>query len=261
MNKEQLLAAYDAHLREDGELGGAHSAERHGPVVWAEFSHGGFVTYRTLGGLVGPELDRLIGDTVAHFRDETSVKSFEWKTRGHDAPADLGERLVAHGLVEEEVETVMLGEAQLLALDVDLPEGVVVRRIGDGHDARVDVERMVALQDSVFDHEGPSVASVLEEILLGDNEYWIAEFDGQVVSAGRLQPVRGTPFAGLWGGCTDPDWRGRGIYRALVSARARSALDRGIRFMHSDCTAMSRPILERSGLVAVTTTTPYVWTR
>ena len=52
-----------------------------------------------------------------------------------------------------------------------------------------------------------------------------------------------------------------GIYRALVSARAASAVERGIRFIHSDSTDMSRPILERSGLQAVTTTTPYVWTR
>jgi hypothetical protein len=47
----------------------------------------------------------------------------------------------------------------------------------------------------------------------------------------------------------------------LVSARARSALARGFRYIQSDCTPMSRPILERSGLLAVTTTTPYIWTR
>ena len=63
------------------------------------------------------------------------------------------------------------------------------------------------------------------------------------------------------GGATDPDWRGRGLYRALTAARARSALARGVRYLHSDCTEMSRPILERAGLVAVTTTTPYVWHR
>ena len=49
--------------------------------------------------------------------------------------------------------------------------------------------------------------------------------------------------------------------RLHTSARARSALGRGVRYLHSDCTAMSRPILERSGLVAVTTTTPYLWRR
>ena len=79
--------------------------------------------------------------------------------------------------------------------------------------------------------------------------------------AGRLQVVPGTDFAGIWGGSTLPEYRGRGIYRALVSARARSAVDLGVRYLHSDSTDMSRPILERSGLVPVTTTTPYVWTR
>ena len=82
-----------------------------------------------------------------------------------------------------------------------------------------------------------------------------------VVAAGSLDVVRGTEFAGLWGGGVLPEWRGRGIYRALVAARARAAVELGVRYMHSDCTAMSRPILERSGLVPVTTTTPYVWTR
>lgn len=42
---------------------------------------------------------------------------------------------------------------------------------------------------------------------------------------------------------------------------ARSAIHGGVKYLHSDCTAMSRPILERSGLTAVTTTTPYNWHR
>ena len=33
------------------------------------------------------------------------------------------------------------------------------------------------------------------------------------------------------------------------------------RYLQSDCTEMSRPILERSGLSRVTTTTPFVWQR
>ena len=90
---------------------------------------------------------------------------------------------------------------------------------------------------------------------------WFAEVGDQVVGAGTLDIVRGTEFAGLWGGGVLAAYRGRGIYAALVSVRARAAVERGVRFMHSDCTAMSRPILERSGLVAVTTTTPYEWKR
>ena len=264
MTDADLLRAYDDQLRREGEVGHADDVVRHGPLLWAVFDHGGFVTYRDLDGLEGDALDRLIDETVAHFRDDTEVASFEWKTRGHDQPADLGERLVARGLVAEPLETVMIGEAALLAVDVPLPEGVVVRRAGDGGDLRGDVARMLAAQEAVFGGgRGPGVDSALADLAGGDSEYWLAEIEetGQVVAAGRLTVVPGTTFAGVWGGSTLPGWRGRGIYRALVAARAKAALARGVRLINSDCTDMSRPILERSGLVAVTTTTPYVWTR
>ncbi|HEX5916913.1 MAG TPA: GNAT family N-acetyltransferase [Nocardioides sp.] len=266
MTTDGLLAAYDAQLRTDAEMARAHEVVREGPLLWGVFDHGGFVSYRDLDGIEGGALDALIERTVAHYRDDTDVAAFEWKSRGHDRPADLGDRLVAHGLVAEPQETVMIGEASLLAVDVplaDTPEGpVVVRRLEPGPTALDDVTRMLDAQESVFGTgRGPSVGSALSELESGSSELWVAEVGDRVVCGGRLTPVEGTEFAGIWGGSTLPEFRGRGIYRALVAARARSALARGIRFIHSDCTDMSRPILERSGLRAVTTTTPYVWTR
>ncbi|MDR7253449.1 GNAT superfamily N-acetyltransferase [Nocardioides sp. BE266] len=262
MTDDHLLAAYDDQLRREGEVGQVDGVVSHGPLMWAVFDHGGFVTYRDLGGLDGADLDALIEETIAYFRDDTEVASFEWKSRGHDLPADLGDRLVAHGFEAEPRETVMIGEATLLAVDVPLAGGIVVRQAGDGADLRDDVTRMLAMQGSVFGSgRGPSVESSLADLEGGDTELWLAEVDGQVVCAGRLAVVPGTEFAGIWGGSTLPEFRGRGIYRALVTARARSAVARGVRYINSDCTDMSRPILERSGLRAVTTTTPYVWTR
>lgn len=257
-----LLSAYDDQLRGPGEVPGSVECQRHGPVLWVHLPHAGFVTYRDLGELVGEGLDRLIEDTVRHFRDDTGYAAFEWKTRGHDAPEDLVARLVAHGFVAEPAETVMAGEAADLVTDVPLPEGVVVRRAGEGGDLEDDARRLLAMQASVFgDDRGPRLEDVLREVAAGEDEYWLAEYDGAVVSGGRLTPVPGTEFAGIWGGATLPAWRGKGIYRAMTSARARSALDRGIRYLQSDSTEMSCPILERAGLVAITTTTPYLWTR
>jgi predicted GNAT family acetyltransferase len=92
-------------------------------------------------------------------------------------------------------------------------------------------------------------------------ELWVAEAEGQIVCAGRLEPVEGTDFAGIWGGATLEAWRGQGIYRALTAARARSALAAGKTLIHSDSTEYSRPILERSGFLKVSTTTPYHWRR
>lgn len=258
VSANDLLEAYDEQLRREGEVGRADDVVELGPLMLATFEHGGFVTYRTL---VGHDVDTLVSGAIVHFRDRTDVESFEWKTRGHDWPADLGDRLVAHGLVAEPAETVMIGEASALAVPVDVP-GVTVRRVGDTGDVRRDVQAMLALQGAVFGTgRGPSLESSLAALEAGDSEMWLAEVDGAVVCAGRLQVVPGTEFAGIWGGATAPEHRGRGIYRALVAARAGSAIERGVRYIHSDCTEMSRPILQRSGLLPVTTTTPYVWTR
>ena len=89
---------------------------------------------------------------------------------------------------------------------------------------------------------------------------FVAEAETQVVSAAWLTIKPGTGFAGLWGGATLPGWRGRGVYRALVAQRAKLAASRGVRYLQVDASDESRPILSRLGLVAVTTTTPYVWT-
>jgi len=256
-----LLRAYDDQLRTDAETAHAAWAERRGPLRLAVFPGGyGFVSYRDLDGVRADAIDELVGSVLAHFEADPAITTVEWKTRGHDRAPGLLEALAAHGFVADEPESIMLGEAALLTAEVPLPEGVVVRRATD----EADVRAMSAMQDEVFgDPVSIARADDLVERLSGDDgtEYWIAEADGRIVSAGRLQPVAASDFAGIWGGSTREEWRGRGIYRALTAARARSAIAMGKRYLHSDSTEFSRPILERSGLVKVSTTTPYLWRR
>ncbi|NHN57247.1 GNAT family N-acetyltransferase [Calidifontibacter sp. DB0510] len=255
-----LLHVYDSQLREAAEVSHCSSVERRGPLWWGVSADGGFVTSGRLS-VAEAELERLVDATIAHFRDDTRVAEFEWKTRGHD-PADVRPLLTARGFAAEEVETVMMGSVEHLTADVGLPDGVVVRQAGVGGDLGYDVRRAAGMQVAVFGG-GPDWRSTLDHLRKGAGrvELWLAEAGDQVVSAGRIDFVEGTECAGLWGGATLADWRGRGIYRALTAARARSAASRGVRYVQSDCTAMSRPILERSGLVKVTTTTPYIWRR
>jgi GNAT superfamily N-acetyltransferase len=89
-----------------------------------------------------------------------------------------------------------------------------------------------------------------------------AEADGDVVSAAWMtffQPGADS-FARLLGGSTLPQWRGRGIYRALVAARAQRAAARGVGYLQVDASDDRAPILRRLGFRAVSTTTTYVWT-
>ncbi|MFW5469201.1 GNAT family N-acetyltransferase [Knoellia sp. CPCC 206435] len=262
-----LLAAYDAQLRREAEVPSALSCTEVGPLLLATYVGGrGFITYRTLEVDGRPATAESVHDLVEavleHYRAQPEVLKVEWKTRGHDRAPGLHEALVGSGFEPEEAESVMVGDAALLAGDVELPEGVTVRQVRE----ETEVRAMLAMQAEVFE-EDPDDARAHDEELLhrlrtrDDLELWVAEVDGQVVSAGRLEPVEGTEFAGVWGGATRPEFRGRGIYRALTAARARSAIRHGKRFIHSDSTEFSRPILERSGLLKVTTTTPYLWKR
>ena len=262
-----LLAAYDDQLRRDAEVQSATTREELGPLLLATYLGGrGFITYRSLDVDDAPASEasvrRLVEQARAHFEAMPGVRRVEWKTRGHDHAPGLHDALVSHGFHPDEPESVMVGEASLLAVEVELPPGVVVRRVTEEGDVR----RMLAMQAEVFG-ESPELEREMAEQVLhrlrsrDDMELWVAQVGDEVVSAGRLEPVEGSEFAGIWGGATRPEWRGRGIYRALTAARARSAIAHGKRYVNSDSTEFSRPILERSGLVKVTTTTPYEWQR
>ena len=257
----EYLEAYDRQLRTDAETPGAIAVQRLGPLRLVTFAGGrGFVTYQDLGGAGAVRIAGWVGEALAYYRADAAITQVEWKTRGHDRAPGLHDALVSSGFVPDEPESIMIGEARRLAVDVALPGGVGLREVR----SEPDVRAMCAMQAEVFgdpDGEGRADA-VLRRLARGDGvQLWVAEADGQIVSAGRLEPVAGTEFAGIWGGATRPQWRGRGIYRALTAARARSALALGKRLMHSDSTEFSRPILERAGLVKVSTTTPYMWRR
>ena len=159
----------------------------------------------------------------------------------------------------------MIGEARLLQASAGTASGgVVVRRAGsDGIDIEADIAGVAQIHATVFGRPVDDQADTLRRALSrGDSDQvWLAEADGRVVSAGRLALVAGTRFAGLFGGATLPQWRRRGVYRQLTAARAAAALKLGADLLYAECTAFSRPILARAGLVAVTTTTPYLWRR
>ena len=254
-----LLGAYDAQLRAHvhNRLPDSIRVERDGPLLRTlGFGDRGMVEYRDLDGLDGGELDELIARQVRIFAERG--ESFEWKLHGHDLPVDLPERLRAAGFVPEEMETVVIAPVSAIGIEASVPNGVVVREVSEPlHLARIaELEQAIWGEDHgwVVDHLGEERAADPDGLRI-----FIAEAGDVVVCAGWVRFPSGTEFATLWGGGTLPAWRGRGIYRALVARRARLAAERGCRYLEVDASDDSRPILERLGFVAVTTTTPYVW--
>ena len=257
----ELLRAYDEQLRTDAETPSAISVDRFGPLRLVTFGGGrGFVTYRDLGGADAEAIRRLVPEVLNHYQANPEISRVEWKTRGHDHAPGLHDALLENGFSPDEPESIMIGAARDLVVNVPLPADVTLRRVA----SEPDVRAMTRMEAEVFgDSDSEEVAdALLNRLSRGDGmELWVAEVEGQVICAGRLEPVPGTEFAGIWGGATRELWRRRGIYRALTAARARSAIRMGKRLINSDSTEYSRPILERSGLVKVSTTTPYRWHR
>ena len=263
---DQLLKAYDQQLRTDAETPSAVSVARLRSLRLVTFPGGrGFVTYPHPEGVEADGMAQLVEPALDHYRSDAEIVRVEWKSRGHDRTPGLHEALLAQGFTPDESESIMIGQASYLDVDIPLPPGVTLRQVTE----EADVRAMAEMQDAAFgstmaeDVTGALMRRISLEAARGHDlmQLWVAESNGQVISAGRLEPVAGTEFAGIWGGATLEAWRGQGIYRALTAARARSALALGKVYIHSDSTEYSRPILERSGFVKVSTTTPYMWRR
>jgi ribosomal protein S18 acetylase RimI-like enzyme len=232
--------------------------ERDGPIVrFVDLDQRGFVTYVDLDGLTGPALDALI----ARQRDFFAARGegVEWKLHAHDVPPDLPDRLKAAGFSPEDEETVLVGLAgPLAAAPVEDVEGVRLREVT----ARADLDRIMAMEFEVWGVDRSWQAEALELEIAADPELItvvVAEAGDSVVCAGWVRYVEGTDFATLWGGATHPAFRKRGIYRAVLAHRARLAVARGKTYLQVDASDDSRPILQRLGFVALTTTTPYVF--
>jgi GNAT superfamily N-acetyltransferase len=260
MDIADLRARYDAQLRTvvPDPLPEGLRVERDGPLLRITGYGSGGIGYRDLAGTEGAELDELIARQVRVFAERG--EAFEWKLHGHDRPADLTERLLAQGFVPEDLETVVIAPVAEIAGEVTPPDRVSVREVS----ARRDLERIGAMEDAIW-HDGRTgwLADSLEAERAADPDAMtiaVAESADEFVCAGWVRFVSETDFATLWGGGTLPEWRRRGIYHALVAYRANLAAARGFRFLQVDASSESRPILQRMGFVAVTTTTPYIWT-
>ncbi|MFJ3839538.1 GNAT family N-acetyltransferase [Streptomyces sp. NPDC090054] len=265
MDREELSAVralYDAQMRRDAVPDvAAARVERVGPVVRQTMPGLGW------NGVLWSDLDEGTADAaiaaqVAFFaaRGDTGAGTeFEWKWYSHDRPADLGERLRAAGFVPEPAETLLVARtAALAALPVEPPEGVTLRVVKDG----AGVDLMMEVHRRAFGTERPSIRETLLRLLRdepGTVEAVVAMAGDEPVSAARMEMRPGSSFAGLWGGGTDPRWRGRGIYRLLVAHRALVAAERGIPYLQVDASDDSRPILERLGFAVLGATVPYVW--
>ncbi|WP_030676579.1 GNAT family N-acetyltransferase [Streptomyces sp. NRRL B-1347] len=257
MDSTEALAAYDKQIRQN--------LDPDGPGVRVERADG---VVRRVGsaahdwnGVLWSDLDQDTADAAiaAQVRLFGGLgREFEWKLYSHDLPADLPKRLLDAGFTAEPAETLMVTEVDALPLDAAVPEGIELVPVTDEAGVRL----MVAAHDRAFGSDGAALGrQVLDQLTTAPDTLAVvvAMAGDEPVSSARIEFRPGTDFAGLWGGGTVAEWRGRGVYRSLIAHRARIAAARGVRYLQVDASSESRPILRRLGFTELATTTPYVY--
>jgi ribosomal protein S18 acetylase RimI-like enzyme len=251
------LTQFDAQVRQGTQADEAGAViESDGTLVRWLAPDGQGASCITWSRLTAQDADAVIAEQIEFFRHRG--EQFEWKLYDYDQPADLAARLLVAGFVTDAEELVMVAEAAEVTAEVPLPAGITVREMTD----EAGVGLVVDVHERVFGVEEPRLRRSLVARLsdsLASLGLVIAFAGAEPIAAARVEFPAGSDFAGLWGGGTLAEWRGRGLYRALVAARARLAVARGYRYLQVDALPTSQPILTRLGFTALARTTPYIW--
>jgi hypothetical protein len=191
-----------------------------------------------------------VEETVEEVRDllrRLDRPTSSWEVSSSATPTDLVARLERLGLERDR-------EFHVVAMVLDEPppappDGFEVRPVATADD----YVAALRVQHVAFGTPADAQERELEDAARNfelwesspDSALYLARLDGEPVAAGRA--TFADAGAVLNGGATLPAARGRGAYRALVSARWEEAVRRGTPALITQAGAMSRPILRRLG--------------
>ncbi len=226
----------------------------HHVIIWSE--------------LTGETADAIIDREIQ--RHQALGVTFEWKVYSHDQPPDLKDRLANRGLEIGDQESVMILDLAGRQSWIEPPSANHKSQIENPKSA-VHVEcvqtstQVVVFKEVAEEVFGGDWSFTANQLLAAINRQdithrgYIGYLNDTAASVGRLYVHPESWFAGLYGGGTRPDFRGWGVYRATVAARARDAIKWGAKYLMVDARETSRAILERMGFEKVGETWPCVF--
>jgi hypothetical protein len=202
------------------------------------------------------ELDDVVQHEIT--RAETRKYTLEWKSYGHDRPANLKDRLLAAGFESGPVESLMvlsLSEHALAAFDAPACD---IRRIRTVQQLDDVAEILHQLGQTSIDEELQRYAYALDNT--PDQMCLYAAYaDDRPAACGRIEFKETCEFAYLFGGKTKSTHRNRGLYTALVAERLKEAIKRDRKYILVDALPTSEPILRKRGFQFLTHTQPMMY--
>jgi GNAT superfamily N-acetyltransferase len=247
MDKEQIIALYTQDQRIEVEYPtlrreAAGEVVRH---VNKDTDGEGAVLYTRLDE---SEVEKTIREQIAYYQG--IGQGFEWKVYDYDSPPDLKERLAAQGFEVEDQDAIMVLDLEEAPEALFRPASPKVTRISEPEG----IEDVVALENEVWDDDYSDLGRSLAYLLANYPHVlsvYVAYVEGIAASTGWVIFSDGSVFGSLWGGSTLSQYRGQGLYTALLATRAQEAREREVRYLTVDASPMSRPILEKFGFQVI----------
>ena len=251
---DDILALYEEHQRKNVNYYGMRR-ERTADVVRLvdQSDWQGMITWSRLDE---SNADRVIEEQIGYYQG--LGQTFEWKLYTHDTPADLKERLIAHGFEVEEAETIMALDLDKAPAHLLEPVTADIRRVTDV----AGLGPVVEVMNKVWDEDHSGLLTFLGDELVNHGDYlsiYVAYAGGVPASVAWIRFIEDSLFAELLGGSTLVEYRKQGLYTALLALRAQEALSRGVRFLSIDASAMSAPIVAKYGFEPLTVSYPCNW--
>ncbi len=201
------------------------------------------------------ETERVINGEIEFF--EKLGLEFEWKVYSHDQPKGLLAELGCRGFRIGEEEALVIGDLRETrpGLERSATPGIRVSPVVDEQG----VTDYIAVESTLW----PESKKMRDQLLAmlkepeQRNIAFVAYEEEKPIGCGRVTIPRESRFAGLWGGAVLPDFRGKGVYRALLSARINhvSRFD-SVQYLRVDALPTTRPILEKYGFRQISSTWP-----
>jgi GNAT superfamily N-acetyltransferase len=207
--------------------------------------------------LAPDEADRTISASLALMRAKGVPGS--WHVGPSMRPADIGDRLIAHGFVDGGAEPGMavdLGQPP----EVPTPPGITLERIGDAAGLAA-YAGVLALGFGEGEKEARWAAEVFGRIGLGDDAPWrhyMGRIAGQPVATASLFFAAGV--AGIYFVSTAPEYRRRGIGAWITRAVLVEAHSLGHRTGVLGSSPLGYHVYQRLGFEEVCAIRIYEWT-
>jgi len=217
-----------------------------------------------------PALNAVMGANLTPGNADEAIKAviarysarnlpIKWYDVSLSSPANLAQRLKAHGFVPEGGWPGMAIDLAVLNGDLNSPPGLVIKRVWD-------IETLMICQDifatgfGIPDHAKERWLDQVMSVGFSNQSlmyYYVALLDGEPVATSALVP--GAGVAGIYNVATIESARRQGIGAAVTLAPMLEGRQMGYRIAVLEATELGFPVYKRMGFEQYCDIRTYVW--